>query len=391
MDRINPASKTHAHMALYFMNMVVKQKPIDDSKSRESNKIANTTEPEIRADPHPDVYDNRDPAYTEVRYNKRKISELPYQLFNAGQCEDLKKHVLFSYKWLYNKLMANSVSGLISTLEGLQQTYQLREDMELREVIGALQESVPAISVHPNCLRTELTGRLLSFLGNMPRVTSLIRECDDEGYRHCVLTPLTSSFDEGQDEIVQVIQCDMGYTGELYVTSLTESDELIVYTVPEKLSLWDANSAEKIRNFECSQYTYTTDIRVTQDGRRLLAFNNGHPKYAFLEDSPLLDIYDIETGQKIHRIYFGESDQKPKKLFRVFGLNERRIMFDTPNYVAVCIDMVRLCDIKKGKGDIYGILALSGDTRWAVSLWWQSVMAMCWWSGPSQNLHIGPG
>lgn len=39
-----------------------------------------------------------------VRYNLRKLSELPYQLIRAERLEDLYTHVLFNYDFIHTKL-----------------------------------------------------------------------------------------------------------------------------------------------------------------------------------------------------------------------------------------------------------------------------------------------
>ena len=39
-----------------------------------------------------------------VRYNLRKLGELPYHLARAGRTQDLLTHCLFNYDWLYAKV-----------------------------------------------------------------------------------------------------------------------------------------------------------------------------------------------------------------------------------------------------------------------------------------------
>ena len=39
-----------------------------------------------------------------LRYNLRKLGELPYHLARAGRTEDLLTHCLFNYDWLYAKV-----------------------------------------------------------------------------------------------------------------------------------------------------------------------------------------------------------------------------------------------------------------------------------------------
>jgi len=50
----------------------------------------------------------------QVRYNVRKLSELPYHLIESGMDAELRKHVLFNYHWLHSKLAATSLPDLLA-------------------------------------------------------------------------------------------------------------------------------------------------------------------------------------------------------------------------------------------------------------------------------------
>lgn len=47
---------------------------------------------------------NLSAASATVRYNLRKLSELPYQLIRAERLDDLYTHVLFNYDFIHAKL-----------------------------------------------------------------------------------------------------------------------------------------------------------------------------------------------------------------------------------------------------------------------------------------------
>jgi len=50
----------------------------------------------------------------QVRYNVRKLSELPYHLIESGMDAELRKHVLFNYDWLHCKLAATSLPDVLA-------------------------------------------------------------------------------------------------------------------------------------------------------------------------------------------------------------------------------------------------------------------------------------
>ena len=51
------------------------------------------------------------------RYNYRKFGELPFYLIRCKQFEDLYDHVLFNYQWLYAKMSACPLQGVLSDFE----------------------------------------------------------------------------------------------------------------------------------------------------------------------------------------------------------------------------------------------------------------------------------
>jgi len=50
----------------------------------------------------------------QVRYNARKLSELPYHLIESGMVAELRQHVLFNYDWLHSKLAATSLPDVLA-------------------------------------------------------------------------------------------------------------------------------------------------------------------------------------------------------------------------------------------------------------------------------------
>jgi len=50
----------------------------------------------------------------QVRYNVRKLSELPFHLIESGMNAELRQHVLFNYEWLHSKLAAMSLPDVLA-------------------------------------------------------------------------------------------------------------------------------------------------------------------------------------------------------------------------------------------------------------------------------------
>jgi len=53
----------------------------------------------------------------QVRYNVRKLSELPYHLIESRMIAELRTHVLFNYEWLHSKLAASSLPDVLADFQ----------------------------------------------------------------------------------------------------------------------------------------------------------------------------------------------------------------------------------------------------------------------------------
>lgn len=71
---------------------------------------------------------------TTVRYNLRKLSELPFQLIHSQREEDLYHHVLFNYNFLHAKLSCMPLNSCIFDYESSLEFFFDKEVREWRKV-----------------------------------------------------------------------------------------------------------------------------------------------------------------------------------------------------------------------------------------------------------------
>jgi hypothetical protein len=64
-----------------------------------------------------------------IRYNLRKLSELPFQLIHAQREEDLYNHVLFNYDFIHAKLSCMPLNNCIFDYES---SFEFNFDKEVR-------------------------------------------------------------------------------------------------------------------------------------------------------------------------------------------------------------------------------------------------------------------
>ena len=99
---------------------------------------------------------------TEVVYNFRRLSELPYHLLHAQQMDLLKTECLMNYAFLVAKVSALSVRAL---LDDVQMAIAVEpSDMDLKMLSDTLHLAGPALLADPRQLASQLIGRLQEIL-----------------------------------------------------------------------------------------------------------------------------------------------------------------------------------------------------------------------------------
>ena len=110
--------RTHSALADYFLGLWGggKKKPFRYSellcdklqlKSREG-------EADRKMPTQPLKWKVKHGAVTKVRYNLRKLTELPYHLYRSERYHELWQEVLYNYRWLHAKLKATSVVEVLA-------------------------------------------------------------------------------------------------------------------------------------------------------------------------------------------------------------------------------------------------------------------------------------
>jgi hypothetical protein len=101
----------HSQMADYFLGIWGgRPKPFQFSEHQKRMFNLTTTDGEAdrKVPAQPLIFAINNAAATvdtaTIRYNSRKLSELPFQLIRAQREEDLYNHVLFNYDFIHAKL-----------------------------------------------------------------------------------------------------------------------------------------------------------------------------------------------------------------------------------------------------------------------------------------------
>ena len=128
-----------------------------------------------------------------LRYNIRKLSELPFHLVKCRQSNTLKQEVLFNYTWLLTKLRAMSLHDVLSDFRfAIDSGFK---DIDIQILANCLRISGGNIRQRPEVLGFELAGRLLPYFTQYPYIKAFIHQCDTLALNDSAFLPLYQCFE----------------------------------------------------------------------------------------------------------------------------------------------------------------------------------------------------
>nr|CAH8841714.1 unnamed protein product [Trichobilharzia regenti] len=129
--------------------------------------------------------------------NARRLTELPYQLLQAGSdsVQDILKHVIFSFDYILGKLLLGlRPNDVITEFYYMRQLNQLRTNDEIMYLLGLIRSLSTKLSLAPTLLSVELAGRI-GHLANSEYVNigrQLLNSIDSDSNKVNCLLPLLS-------------------------------------------------------------------------------------------------------------------------------------------------------------------------------------------------------
>jgi hypothetical protein len=133
-----------------------------------------------------------------VRYNKRKLSELPHCLVNLDpniSLENACQLVYFNYEFMHAKFVCENLNDILEELKNfLDETkkYDLSRNSQALSALTQLKLFQKLLKMcgmqvddNPDSFAFQATSRLLFFYGKQKHITRFIDECDRESVRQC--------------------------------------------------------------------------------------------------------------------------------------------------------------------------------------------------------------
>ncbi len=286
------------------------------------------------------------------RPNTRKLQELPYHLLYADRLSDLQHSVIFNYKWIHAVCKFVSVDSLIDSLEEASVMPHMRHNQELELLIETINDCRVILENNLNYLSSELTCRLIEHLGKLPYLTMLLKDCDNYGFYLNKIVPMTPFLASSKDEMVYAVKCDTGFDSHIAMAVTNMPDHVVTYTVADKLAIINMKSGDNVQ-LECSNKVFYSDLKASRFNEFIYGFNDGNTMYNHLENAPVLDVYDADSGQMIKRIHIpntvtNQDVSRLRKLFRLTLHYHSKILFETQNHIAILYNTVKLCNVDSG-------------------------------------------
>jgi WD40 repeat protein len=210
------------------------------------------------------------------RYDKRSLSELPYQLHGAGKVQELDR-VLESPDWIDQKFSAFGSAGLISDYEQFGRR-------ELHRAIGRTLQLASGICAQDRRqLLPQLHGRLMSYEGSAhfcATARALVQRPAFVTTRASLTSP--------NAEIARL----EGYPGRVYALAALP-DGRLVSSGAQIIIFWDTNSFAELSRLDAGDFRHEIHaLAVLPDGRLASASSGDNT----------VRLWDTNTGNEVARL-----------------------------------------------------------------------------------------
>ena len=228
----------------------------------------------------------------KVRYNLRKLSELPYHLIESKRYTDLRSEVFFNYEWLHTKLTATSIHDVLSDFRMAAQNGF--DDPEVQLLTSAIRVGGSHVNLNPDTLAFDLTGRLLPYYNSHKNIRLLLQQCDTISLRHSALLPMYTCYESPRGMLHYILEDHTKVVFDLIFSKST--NELISVSRDSLIAFWDLCSGERTRALDITPLSPGPHTRLLQssDGKYLICDSD-------LINSPAY-IFDLKSGQLLHKV-----------------------------------------------------------------------------------------
>ncbi|CAG5115605.1 unnamed protein product [Candidula unifasciata] len=204
-----------------------------------------------------------------IRYNLRKLNEMPWHLVRSERYQDLYEKVLFNYEWLHAKLSSMPLQSVVADYEDLL-THAY--DKDVRIIADAILLSSSILGHYPDMLGPQITGRLLPYYNQNPKIRELIQQCDTDGLRHCALVPAYHCLHTPSGPLQYSLE---GHQFAPFGIGTSPGGKHLV-SVSNKIIMWDLSTGEISRNISPGIEGIMQNLNISENGKFSVSYTNNN-------------------------------------------------------------------------------------------------------------------
>lgn len=308
---LNFLSEVHANIAEYFLGTwgggIPKPFEYSELQRQRFQLEQRTGESDRKLPPQPLKFVDADGR--TIRYNLRKLSELPFHLVRSHRFESLYTEVLFNYKFLHAKISSMPLQALLADFEDFMMNVY---DKDAKLLSDALRLSSSILSHYPDMLGPQIVGRLLPLYGSNQKIKQLIDQCDTDGLSDCALVPAHHCLHTPGGPLQYSLE---GHPFAPFGIGVT-SDAKYLVSVSNKFIIWDTSTGEVFRTVTPGIGGIMQNLLITPDDKHAVSFTNNNQVL----------VCNILTGD--YKLISGPVDKKLREINGISVTNTHVIVWN---------------------------------------------------------------
>ncbi|GMT33781.1 hypothetical protein PFISCL1PPCAC_25078, partial [Pristionchus fissidentatus] len=271
---LNHLETCHSSIAEYFLGIwggVPKPYQYTEMQKQRFGVAENEGLADRKVPKQPNVFLGKDGK--PIRFNTRKLNELPYHLLRAGRTEELLNLCLFNYDFLQAKVSSFPLQAVIGDYDdAITNLNDVDVRRQLNLVADALRLSASLLSRHPTMLPFELIGRLLPLVPNNSHLAKLLIECDLEGSKTSAFLPAHHCFHSPGGPLKFSLEEHMFAVFGMQLTS----DKKMLVTTSNQIIVWDVSTGDLARVVNPNIDGVFFGLSLSPDDKYAAAYTNNN-------------------------------------------------------------------------------------------------------------------
>lgn len=268
---LNFVSGMHANISEYFLGIWGGGNPKPFTYSEQQRRMFHLSD--LNGESDRKVPEQPLAFYNEqgevIRYNLRKLNELPFHLIRSHQYEQLYNHCLFNYRFLHAKLSSMPLQSVLADFEDLMD-HVFQKDAKL--IADAIKLSSSILGHYPDMLGPQIIGRLLPYYQQNANVRSLIQQCDSDGLEHCALVPSHHCLHTPGGPLQYSLE---GHPFAPFGIGTTSNGKYLV-SVSNKFIIWDLATSDVFRQVVPGIGGIMQNLVISENDKYAVSYTNNN-------------------------------------------------------------------------------------------------------------------